>query len=272
MPNDKPVRRSAAQRPGLRQGRSRPGLAERIPRYLQVASALRSRIREGRWGIGDRIATIEALEREFDVARITVRQAIDLLVTEGLVRPVQGKGTFVAGVPDDDRWLQLATDWDHLIRPIRENVPHDLAVGDLGPPRLEPGDGMHAGAYRFLESVQLRRREPFALARVHIEAGLYDRDPSLYQRRPALSVLSELPGLAIARAHQTLVIGTADTDTARRLRLALNAPTVEARCVVTDTRGVCLYVGHITYRGDCVKLNIELIGNRSGVVLAPVDR
>ena len=58
----------------------------RIPRYLQVASVLRRRIRDGRWAVGDKIATLEELEREFGVARVTVRQAIDLLQGEGLLQ------------------------------------------------------------------------------------------------------------------------------------------------------------------------------------------
>ena len=65
----------------------------RVPRYLQVASALRRRIRDGRWAVGDKIATLEELEREFGVARVTVRQAIDLLQGEGLVKSFQGRGT-----------------------------------------------------------------------------------------------------------------------------------------------------------------------------------
>src|SRR6516162_7903268 len=77
---------------------TRQGAHSRIPRYLQVASVLRRRIRDGVWGVGSKISTIEELEREFRVARVTVRQAIDLLQTEGLVKPVQGRGTFVTKV------------------------------------------------------------------------------------------------------------------------------------------------------------------------------
>ena len=47
-------------------------------------------------------------------------------------------------------------------------------------------------------------------------------------------------------------------------RHRLNAPTAEARCVVTDAAGMVIYVGEITYPGDCVRLNIELIGGGRG--------
>ena len=72
----------------------------RVPRYLQVASVLRRRIRDGHWPVGARIATLEELEQEFGVARVTVRQAIDLLQGEGLVKSFQGRGTFVTRAPE----------------------------------------------------------------------------------------------------------------------------------------------------------------------------
>ena len=63
-----------------------------VPLYLQVASALRRRIETGHWKPGSQISTIEKLEREFGVAQVTVRQAVDLLHDEGLVRRQQGAG------------------------------------------------------------------------------------------------------------------------------------------------------------------------------------
>jgi GntR family transcriptional regulator len=234
--------------------------ASRIPRYLQVASVLRRRLRDGRWSVGDRIATLEELEREFGVARVTVRQAIDLLQGEGLLQSFQGRGTFVTKAPDNDRWIQLATDWDSLIAPIRDSVVHLLSSAEDVPPRIETGDGAPAPAYVFLRSIQKQGGRPYAYARVHVAKHIHARAQRLFASRAALAVLSEMDGLDISRAHQTLAIAAADMETARNLGIALNAPTAEARCVVTDARGTVIYVGEITYPGDCVRLNIELIG------------
>jgi GntR family transcriptional regulator len=238
---------------------SRQDADSRVPRYLQVASVLRRRIRDGHWAIGDKIATLEELEREFDVARVTVRQAIDLLQTEGLVKSHQGRGTFVTKAVANDRWMQLATDWDSLIAPIRDHVPHVLPSEPRPVPKLEEGDGEPAPAYVFLRSVQKRAGKPYAYARVHIAKHLYAKAPKQFSSRVALAVLSEMKGVAISRAHQTVVVGAADMETARQLGIALNAPTAEARCVVSDQDGVVVYIGEITYPGDYVRLNIELI-------------
>ena len=232
----------------------------RVPRYLQVASVLRRRIRDGHWAVGDRIATLEELEREFGVARVTVRQAIDLLQGEGLVKSFQGRGTFVTKAPENDRFIQLATDWESLIAPIRNNVPHLLPGNGELPPRIEPDDGTPAAGYVFIRSVQKRDGRTYAYARVHVARHIHARAPKLFASRVALAVLSEMADLEISRARQTLAIGAADMETARTLGIALNAPTAEARCVVTDGDGTVIYVGEITYPGDFVRLNIELIG------------
>ncbi len=231
----------------------------RVPRYLQVASVLRRRIRDGHWLVGDKIATLEELEREFNVARVTVRQAIDLLQGEGLVKSFQGRGTFVTKAVQNDRWMQLATDWESLIAPIRDHVPNVLPSEPRPVPRIEEGDGTPAPAYVFLRSVQKRAGKPYAYARVHVAKHVYAKGPKQFSSRVALAVLSEMKNLAIARAHQTVVVGAADIEAARHLGIALNAPTAEARCVVTDKKGVIIYIGEITYPGDYVRLNIELI-------------
>ncbi|MDX2202953.1 MAG: GntR family transcriptional regulator [Hyphomicrobiaceae bacterium] len=238
----------------------RPDAGSRVPRYLQVASVLRRRISDGFWPVGARIATLEELETEFDVARVTVRQAIDLLAGEGLVKSFQGRGTFVTKAPGVDRWLQLATDWQSLIAPIRDNVPFPLPPGPEPAPRIEENDGAPAKHYVFLRSIQKRDGKPYAFARVHLAKEVHDKAPQAFASRVALAVLAELPGLSISRAHQTLAIGAADVETARHLEIPLNAPTAEARCVVADAAGTVIYVGEITYPGDCVRLNIELIG------------
>ena len=36
---------------------------------------------------------------------------------------------------------------------------------------------------------------------------------------------------------------------------------LHARCLVLDDSGVAIYVGEIVYRGDCIKLSIDLYGS-----------
>lgn len=65
------------------------------PLYQQLAENLRRKIREGVYPEGSQLPTEKALSMEYDVSRITVRNALKLLMEEGLVSSKQGKGTFV---------------------------------------------------------------------------------------------------------------------------------------------------------------------------------
>ena len=68
-----------------------------IPVYLQVAALIRARIESGELQPRRPIPSVRHLVQEYGVADGTVKKAIDVLRQEGLVRSIQGKGTFVRG-------------------------------------------------------------------------------------------------------------------------------------------------------------------------------
>jgi DNA-binding transcriptional regulator YhcF (GntR family) len=70
-----------------------------VPLYVQLADLFRQRIAKGVWKEGDKLPSLEQLVGEFEVARVTVRQAIDRLARDGLVLPQRGRGTFVTAAP-----------------------------------------------------------------------------------------------------------------------------------------------------------------------------
>lgn len=232
-----------------------------MPRYLRLAAVLRRRIAEGRWPQGTRIATLSALMEEFGVARVTVRQAIALLTDEGLLRARQGSGTYVTKAPSADRWLRLSADWEGLIAPIRGNVPRRLPARDAAAlPEIRPGEGRAAPAYVYLRSLQRRGREPFGLASVHLAEQVHRKAARTYETRVALAELLEREGPQIAAARMSFSVGAADVEAARLLRLPLDAPTVQARCVVRSRSGEVLYVGEFVYPADVVQFDVELCG------------
>jgi GntR family transcriptional regulator, phosphonate transport system regulatory protein len=69
---------------------------EAIPLYAQIADHLRQNINQGVYRVGEQLPTEAQLAERFAVNRHTLRQAIALLKTEGLLRVDRGRGTFVA--------------------------------------------------------------------------------------------------------------------------------------------------------------------------------
>jgi GntR family transcriptional regulator len=68
-----------------------------IPPYRQIAGILRQRIEAGEIPPGRRIPSLVELEAEFEVARDTLRKAVQVLKDEGLVETVTGMGIYVIG-------------------------------------------------------------------------------------------------------------------------------------------------------------------------------
>jgi GntR family transcriptional regulator len=63
--------------------------------YTRVETILAGEINDGDLKVGDQLPTEDNLIARFGVSRITVRRAIQNLVSRGLVEIRRGKGTFV---------------------------------------------------------------------------------------------------------------------------------------------------------------------------------
>jgi GntR family transcriptional regulator len=73
--------------------------------YVQVADELRSRINSGRYP--GRLPSSHDLADELSVSHLTVRRALEQLISEGLLVARQGRGTFIVGRPDHDELQAL---------------------------------------------------------------------------------------------------------------------------------------------------------------------
>ena len=69
-----------------------------LPAYVQLANILRQRISSGAYQAGSRLPSEASLAKNFGLSAMTARQAVGVLVEEGLVKRVQGSGTFVQRV------------------------------------------------------------------------------------------------------------------------------------------------------------------------------
>jgi DNA-binding GntR family transcriptional regulator len=71
--------------------------ASNIPVYVQLADILRDMINSGELQPHRALPPIPRLMQEHDVSDGTVKRAIGILRSEGLVELVKGKGTYVTG-------------------------------------------------------------------------------------------------------------------------------------------------------------------------------
>lgn len=65
------------------------------PKYRQIAAELRASVRSGEYREGDRLPGENALMERYQVARMTARQALAVLLNEGLATSRKGSGVYV---------------------------------------------------------------------------------------------------------------------------------------------------------------------------------
>jgi GntR family transcriptional regulator len=124
-------------------------------------------------------------------------------------------------------------------------VPHQ--IGELAP------------SYRRLRRRHSRLGSPFLLTDLYVDERVARRIPKKdLVSKTALRLISEIPGLQIKNARQTLTIGMADVETAERLDLALNAPIAIVHRSVVDSAGCLVFTGEGIYRGDAVRIDMKL--------------
>ncbi len=244
--------------------KARPAFSEKHGTlYAQVANIFRQRIRSGHWAAGDQLPTLDELEREFQVARVTLRQALSLLEAEGMIWRRRGRGTFVSDTAGPE-WFKLETSRDELIHSLEGTWSRIIEV-DAGEsvPHLEPVDGSAAPAYRHMRRVHGRGERAYAVVDMHLDAKLYTRAPKRFDEEMIIPVIERMRGVEISDIRQTLTIGTADNQVADGLEVPIGSPIGILRRVVQDKDGRAIYVGIVNYRGDAVKLDITLATNEA---------
>lgn len=66
-----------------------------MPKYKEVAEQIRERIKNNTYPVDEKLPDQNTLAEEFHTSRVTIKRALDLLTTDGLIYTVQGSGTYV---------------------------------------------------------------------------------------------------------------------------------------------------------------------------------
>ncbi|OFW59579.1 MAG: hypothetical protein A2133_09995 [Actinobacteria bacterium RBG_16_64_13] len=77
------------------------------PAYLRIATTLADRVTSGTYAAGSRLPSGSQLCQEFEVSPMTVRRALSMLESQGLVTGVRGRGTFARSLNLSDSVFRL---------------------------------------------------------------------------------------------------------------------------------------------------------------------
>ena len=172
------------------------------PVYIQIHNQIKAEIEDGKWAVGAKIPAERELSLQFDVSRMTLRQAIQTLVDEGILERRVGSGTYVsnqkvqekmsgvtsftdlmkaAGVPI---CFEIATIPSDLISGLtKEEITTSLYSSLENKAKLFPGKAMQtvsamAASEKIAEHLEVKRGD--ALLRVRQLSYLQDGRPFEY--------------------------------------------------------------------------------------------
>jgi GntR family transcriptional regulator len=226
------------------------------PKHLAITNALREQCRD--LAVGTRLRSEKDLAVEFEVSRMTVRQALDALAAEGRVERVPGSGTFVrlptvemgpslTSFTEDMRARGLLPS-SRLIAYEEVAVPAEVAT-DLG---VEADDKViRMERLRFADAEPMCVEVAYLAMRFRRTLDDADLEGSLHE---ALAKA----GTVITSGTRRVRAVTAPSPDAELLGLPERAPALEIVDVFCDTNRRPVHRSRSRYRFDRYEVMSEL--------------
>ncbi len=228
--------------------------------YLQIADILTADIRSKRLLPLEKIPTEYELTRIFNVSRVTVRQAIRVLVERGLAVSRQGKGVFVTGPTVNQELSELRGFYDSL---LAQGYDPETEVLSFDPPQARarnPNLGeAECDIYRFkrlykIDSVVV------AIADVTLPSFGDRITRADVERLPVYSLIDQILKRKVARATTEIRSGGADGEIAELMSLDSERYLLKMLRTSFDANGLILETTCFYIQPDVFAFHLDVAG------------
>lgn len=211
------------------------------PKYIRIRDWLLDRILSTGLTRGDRLPSEHELIRQFDVSRVTVRQALEALRAEGIIESHHGKGWFlrrVCAVQNLGRLLGFG----EMLAPMGVRTRSEvLEIAECeAPEAVAVAFGIAPGA-PLTRIARLRiaggRVMSYDLSYFPLEIGrrLQQQDLS---RQDIFVLIERALGIPLGFADVTLEMAPAEVEASQRLHVAAGTPLFKMTRLTHDSRGM----------------------------------
>ncbi len=235
----------------------------KLPLYQQLYEILRSNIVGGEWQPGNMIPPESELIERYQVSRTTVRQVLDMLVSEGLIEREQGRGTFVAHPTVEQGLVRIVNFTEDMRMRGCEPSSKVLFSGLIPAPQdiaeklhIEPGEELAR-----LERLRLVDGEPMGIEESYLVhrycTGILQSD---YVSNSLREALERKYDIRWTRAKQSIRATLAPRDLAELLGIKPRSALLFIERVSYSQEDVPVEFLRIYYRADRYVLYNELQG------------
>jgi len=248
-------------RSGTRRSEFDPDIPRRLPKYTLIGGTLRDRILAGIYRPETQLPSESSLQAEFNVSRVTIRLALDVLRRAGLVESRQGKGYLVQPMRALHDLGRLQG-FGEIMAAVGVEA-HSIVVGITeGPPSTEVQRTLHLE--RGEEIVTIRRVRvagavPLSYDVSHFPVDIGRRLVKLDLARSDIFVLIEtVLGVELGFADLTLDVGPADDDAAAHIEVRKGEPLLRIRRLTYDIRRRPIDFEYLFGRPDAFKFGVRV--------------
>lgn len=202
------------------------------PLYRMLARQIESRIAAGRYAVGSQLPTEPALEHEFGVSRITIRQALGLLKRRGLLASKSGLGTVVRSPGPDSKSMTVSGSMRDLTYYAAGTRYTALDRKLIKPPAAIAAILKQPSSVTVVRFRGLRARPhggQFGLEEVYIPEPLgRSLDNAHLGTTTLFARLEEVNGVKISEVGQVITAVAASSAVAKALEVSARTPMLKA--------------------------------------------
>jgi len=201
------------------------------PVYIQIHNSIKRDIEAGKWAVGDRIPSERELSVMFGVSRMTLRQAIQTLVDEGILERRVGAGTYVANQKVQEKMSGVTSFTDIMLaqgkKPSSKTVSYHVASPSLSEKEklqlTEDAQVLRMERIRYADDVPISFEVATVPEELVREFSKPEITSSLYR------TLEHKAGLTLGGAQQTVTAQVASERIAELLDIKRGDPILRLR-------------------------------------------